>query len=418
MGGASGSGGAPRAGTGGAFGSTSAGGSSGAQSAAGNAGAAGADVLGGQGGEGGVLEGYSGPLGASGVWTDVTPSGVDLSTLGSCGNYGTESVQADPHQPGTYYTLFMCQGVYRSTDYGQTWSGPINTGQNGESVQDCAGAVRLPPHSASPPPLYVSCIRGAGIGFWRSSDGGADWTRYAVTPAAPHDDFYPPAVDPYDVNHLLMAVHGQDMVVESEDGGETWKAVTLDGGMLHAGTGGINFIDTGTANATRTSWLWLASDTAGNVEGAGGTWRTSNAGELWTKVETNDHPGGMSEIYQPDTSGLVFMAGVYSANGAGVFRSTDYGVSWAHVGQNVGERVIIGTQNELYAMNGAALGPGGIFDPILETSPWPGTGTWDLPGVPAGLTQGPGAAAVGNVKTQGIVIIAAYNAGLWRYVEP
>jgi hypothetical protein len=34
------------------------------------------------------------------------------------------------------------------------------------------------------------------------------------------------------------------------------------------------------------------------------------------------------------------------------------------------------------------------------------------------MTQGPGQVAVTNDGTNSIVVVANYNAGLWRYVEP
>ena len=232
--------------------------------------------------------GYDGPIGATNVWTNVTPTGVNLSSLGNCGNYGAESVQRDPARPSDLYAFFMCQGLWRSTDYGQTWKGPINVGKDGATAGDCAGAVKLPPNDqASPPTMYLSCIRGAGIGFWRSTNGGVDWTRYQVAPAANNQQFYPPAVDPYDPKHLLMAGHGFDLLAQSLDGGETWSAVPVESVMINAGTGGINFIDTGDPATTRTTWLWMASDAAIGL----GTWRTSNSGASWTKVEI-ERPSG------------------------------------------------------------------------------------------------------------------------------
>ena len=170
---------------------------------------------------------YDGPVGAPNVWTNVTPTNVNLSTLGACGNYGAESVQRDSARPSDLYTLFMCQGVWKSVDFGQTWKGPINTGNNGTTVGDCAGAITIPPNDvATPPTLFASCIRGAGIGFWRSTNGGVDWTRYTVAPAANNQQFYPPVVDPYDPKHLLMTGHGFDLLAQSVDGGQTWSVAS------------------------------------------------------------------------------------------------------------------------------------------------------------------------------------------------
>ncbi len=64
-----------------------------------------------------------------GTWINVTPAGVDL-TDNLCGNGGTQSVEADPSNPSNLYAEFNCQGIWKSTDYGATWSGPINTGRN------------------------------------------------------------------------------------------------------------------------------------------------------------------------------------------------------------------------------------------------------------------------------------------------
>jgi hypothetical protein len=354
----------------------------------------------------------------AGVWINATPAAVDLVN-GDCGNYGTKTVQVDPVHPQDVYTLFFCQGVWKSTDYGQTFTGPINTGMNGAMFGDCAGGITIAPAStASPPVIYASCIRGNGIGFWKSTNGGVDWTTYNVAPApagVSGQNFYPPVSDPYDPNHLLMAAHAQDLLVESTDGGQNWTKVnTLTAMNNPGGTGGPEFIDTGNAATTRTTWLWLASGTGGSI----GTWRTTDGGATWTNVDSNEHVTGETEIYQPDTSGVVFMAGWYSKLGNGVLRSTDYGKTWAHVGIDTYEGVVVGTSKNLYAMYGWAIGAGMTVDPTLESAPVPGTGTWTMPGTPSAMTQGTAQIVTTFDGTHNILLAANYNAGLWRYVEP
>src|SRR5258708_36390740 len=69
-----------------------------------------------------------------GVWTNVTPANANLTPSGTCANYGTLSAIVSPLHPETMYTEFNCGGIWKSTDYRQTWNGPVNTGANGVTV--------------------------------------------------------------------------------------------------------------------------------------------------------------------------------------------------------------------------------------------------------------------------------------------
>ena len=353
----------------------------------------------------------------AGTWINVTPSSIDLADDFSCGNYGTESVQVDPTHPSDLYVEFNCQGIWKSTDYGTTWTGPINTGTNGAAVTDCAGGIAVAPSStAGVPTIYESCIRGSGLGFWKSVDGGVNWTSYLIAPSGSgRQDYYPPVIDPYDANHLLMVGHEMDYLVESVDGGHTWTQVSTASGMSEdGGTGAVFFINTGNSTTTRGTWLWMAQQSGGVY----GTWRTTTSGASWTQVDKNEHAHGMTQIYQPDNNGVVYMAGAYSSLGWGVLRSTNYGQTWAHVGNSSNENVVIGTSKNVYAMYGYPVGPGGTNDSAFEIATQPGTGTWTTAGTPAGLTQGSAAITVVNDGTHNILVGAMWNSGLWRYVEP
>lgn len=352
---------------------------------------------------------------ALGTWVDVTPAGVDLVN-GGCGNYGTQTVVVDPARPSDLYAEFNCQGIWKSTDYGATWSGPINTGMNGAAVSDCAGGITIArPSPSGPPVLYEACIRGS-VGFWASTNGGVDWTSHAIG-ALPgnRQDVYTPTVDPYDPQHLLMTGHEQDAIVESHDGGKTWTSVPLDPGMNeNGGTGFVFFLDTGAAATTAHTWLWLAQQSGGTY----GTWRTANAGAAWKQVDKNEHPHGASQIYQPDKSGVVYMAGAYSAGGWGVLRSADLGLTWTHVGGTGNESAVYGTPKHVYASYGWAIGAGNTVDPSLEIADAPGTGTWTATPTPAAMSQGPATVAVTQAGSQHVLVAACWNVGLWRYVEP
>ncbi len=291
-----------------------------------------------------------------------------------------------------------------------TWTGPINTGTNGAAVGDCSGGVTLSPNNAAPAAiLYETCIRGAGLGFWKSVDGGVNWTQYPITPTT-RQDYFGPVIDPYDQTHLLLIGHEFDSIVESLDGGQTWASVPLAAGMLTTNqSGSVSFINTGNASSTRSTWLFVARS------GGFGTWRTSNSGAAWVQVDGNESGGG---VYQPDTNGVVFMPGIDSALGNGVLRSTDYGQTWAHVGLVQPEGLVFGTTANVYAMFGAAIGPTGSINPNFEVASQPGTGTWVSPGTPPGLADGAAGITVVNDGTHNIFVGAMFNSGVWRYVEP
>jgi hypothetical protein len=349
-----------------------------------------------------------------GVWTNVTPATLDLTAPLGCGDYGSLSVQVNAAQPNVAYTHFDCRGIWRSTDYGLTWSGPINSGAAAMTTADCAGGIAVPPNSASST-IYMSCIRGSGTGFWRSSNGGVDFTRYMVAPGGARQDFYPPVIDPYDENHLLMAGHESSQYVQSSDGGQSWSLINIDPRMVvDGGTSAFVFIDTGDPATTRDTWLYLAQATGGTV----GTWRTSDGGATWKQVDKNEKEHSYYQIYQPDTKGVVFMAGVYSDLGWGVLRSSDYGQTWAHVGLTQNENIVFGTARHIYALD--------AYAEIAEIADAPGTGTWQTampppvtaPAITGQEETGTVQAVVTSDGTYNIILTANWNNGVWRYIEP
>lgn len=356
------------------------------------------------------------PPPASGTWVNVTPSSVNLSTgVGGCGNYGTAGVMADSANPGTMYTEFNCQGVWISTDYGVTWTGPVNTGINGTAVTNCQGTITVNPN-ANPgglATLYQSCLGGSAVGFWISTDNGVDWTQYNIAPLpANRQDVYPPVIDPYNASHLLMAGHEQNFIVESKDGGHTWTNVALNAGMAESGgTAAIIFIDMGNSFTTATTFLWMSQQGGGP-----GTWRTTNDGGTWTKVDSGEHGHGVEQIYQLG-GGVIYVPQAYSALGWGLLRSVDYGVTFSHVGGGGNLTNAWGTTKNIYGMFGFPIGTG-CNNPAFEIGGLPGTGTYTQVSTPAGMCQGSAWVTTVNAGGSNIFLGAMFNSGLWRYVEP
>jgi hypothetical protein len=348
-----------------------------------------------------------------GKWVNVTPVNVNLANDLDCGNFGTITMIADPARPSDLYTQFHCQGVWKSSDHGLTWSGPINTGRGGSGVKGAGGLAIARGPEGQPPLLYSAGIRGTGMGFWKSTDGGVSWTRHIVGSPRDPQNFYPPVVNPYNANHLIMAGHHRSMIVRSVDGGHTWTEASMNAGMKQSGgTGAIFFIDTGNPVTAAQTWLWTAEGTGGKI----GTWRTADAGATWTRVDSNEHPHGQMQIYQPDRTGVVYMPGLYSTLGPGVLRSADFGQTWTHVGLPMHQAVVFGTPKRIYAMFAWACG-GCNLDPAFQSAPTPGISGWARMPTPPEMAIGPAQAAAVFDGANYIIVTANWRAGLWRFVE-
>jgi hypothetical protein len=210
------------------------------------------------------------------------------------------------------------QGLYRSTDGGASWS-KINTGSGGGMLdQGRIWSLALDPFNANT--LYAASGYGAG-GPLKSTDGGISWTHTlpatnGVMRQVGSNDIYNVAVDPYTPNHLLVSFHSywygaQDSgLLESFDGGANW---TIRNPPPGGGWGAGNTI--WFLNNSQT-WL-LGSQSAG-------LWRTTNAGQSWTKVSgSNIAHGGIYSLYRNATTGVLYVA-VWN----GILTSTDNGATW------------------------------------------------------------------------------------------
>ena len=287
-----------------------------------------------------------------GVWKPINPAAVTYGQHGAGGDQDvfTQGMTIDPCNAATLYltactnpvtgTSQAVPGLYRSTNAGTTWTklgpfdGPIN--------------VRVDPED--PLHMYVGQgVRGSGIGFWVSKDGGKTFIQpqgfLDAAKKVNDTDVYRVEPDPADFNHLLLSFHyywhnGDTMgVFESFDGGDSWTIHDPVPGLHGAGGYGIFFLyNPKLGIGDNKSWLL-------GTQGAG-YYRTSDAGTTWTKVTSNsmDHGGG--QLYYTKT-GTLFAGGVPN-----LMKSTDNGVTWKLGGNpnkaNWGYLAIVGDGTHLY----------------------------------------------------------------------
>lgn len=134
-----------------------------------------------------------------------------------------------PDQPNVFLIGVNNGGVWRTNDYGHTWT-PIFDDQPTGSV----GALAIAP--SDPNIIYVGSGEGlqrpdlsVGDGVFKSSDGGKSWKHCGLTDGQQIGSVI---VDPRNPNRLLVAVLGHPYgpnaergVFRSIDGGTSWQRV-------------------------------------------------------------------------------------------------------------------------------------------------------------------------------------------------
>ncbi|MBA3938777.1 MAG: exo-alpha-sialidase [Planctomycetes bacterium] len=257
-----------------------------------------------------------------GVWTDITPPGVIMTPAS---HVFCQGVTLDPVDPLTIY-LCVCAyevakaGLFKTTDGGATWT---RIGQLDEPLH-----VEIDPKDRQH--LYcVDGVRGNTIGFWASHDGGATWSMppgfKTATDHPPSgvgtSDLYSIAVDPLDFTHVLVSFHSpwensrNCGVLESTDGGASWTARQPPSGSAGGYGMAIFFLsDPALKQGDAKTWLFTAQQ--------GGFFRTTDGGSTWTLVYPLQMTHGGNQLYR--TKDGTLYAGAYQYP----VRSTDNGASW------------------------------------------------------------------------------------------
>lgn len=245
-----------------------------------------------------------------------------------------------PGQPNVFYIGVNNGGVWKTTDYGQTWK-PIFDDQPTGSI----GALAIAP--SNPETIYVGSGEGlqrpdlsTGDGIYKSTDGGKTWRYLGLRDAQQIGAIL---VDPRDPNLVYVAALGHPYganeergVFRSSDGGETWQKVLYK----DENTGAIALAFDPKNSKVIYADLWSARQGPwenGAWQGPGsGLYKTTDGGNTWRQL-TKGLPtfeqglGRIGIAVAPSDSNTVY-ATVDAPQLGGIYRSDDAGESWRRVG--------------------------------------------------------------------------------------
>ncbi|MDZ7645479.1 MAG: hypothetical protein U5K76_15445 [Woeseiaceae bacterium] len=249
--------------------------------------------------------------------------------------------------PGTFYLGASGGGVFKTTDYGQSWA-PVSDGAFATpSIGDIAVAQN------DPNIVYVGTgsdgLRSnviVGKGVYKSVDGAGTWEHIGLGNTG---HIGAVEIDPTDHNVVWVAAIGQAFeaneergIYKTEDGGRSWDKV-----LYHSDTVGFTDVELLPGNpdivfasawkAERKPWTIISGGTADEA----GIWKSVDGGDSWTKI-TEGLPTGLTGkidlAVTPADSSVVYALVEAPDEAGGLYKSVDQGQSFEHVSSDRGIR--------------------------------------------------------------------------------
>ena len=251
----------------------------------------------------------------------------------------TVAISGVPHQPNVFYMAAVNGGVWKTTDFGNTWN-PIFDDQPTGSV----GALAVAP--SDPNVIYVGSGEGlqrpdlaTGDGIYKSTDAGKTWKHLGLRDA---QQIAAIIVDPKDPNRLFIAGVGHPYgpnaergVFRSTDGGQTLQKVLYKD--ENTGAADLVFDPSNAQTVYAVLWAarvapWEVRSGASFITGGSGIFKSTDGGTNWHPL-TNGLPTAADGIARigiavaPSEPSRIY-ASVEANKTGGVYVSSDAGESW------------------------------------------------------------------------------------------
>jgi photosystem II stability/assembly factor-like uncharacterized protein len=262
-------------------------------------------------------------------------SGLKWRLIGPFRGGRVVAVAGIPGSSTTFYFGSVDGGVWQTTDAGTVWK-PIFEGQGIASI----GALAMAPSDAKV--IYAgtgeSDIRSdlsSGDGVYKSTDGGQTWNNIGLRDSRQISRI---VVDSQNANVVYVGAFGHAYgpndergVYKSSDGGATWAKV-LDQGPdtgisdLAIATDDSKLLFATTWRSHRPPWSTYAP-----LDGPGsGLFRSQDSGQSWSRLSGNGLPEGDwgRTAIGVSTNGKRVYALISASKKPGLYRSDDGGDTW------------------------------------------------------------------------------------------
>jgi photosystem II stability/assembly factor-like uncharacterized protein len=246
------------------------------------------------------------------------------------------AVAGVPGQREVYYMGSTGGGVWKTTDAGITWRNV----SDGHFTSASIGAVAVAPSDLNV--VYAgtgsACVRGntsPGDGMYRSTDAGQTWKRIGLEDAGQIGRI---RVHPSNPDVVYAAVLGhafgpseQRGVYRSRDGGATWDRVLYKSERAGAVDLAMDPVNPRILYAA----LWEAERLPWTFTGGGphsGLWKSTDGGDTWTELK-DGLPKGVKGRIGVTVSGAnpSRVWAMVEAEDGGLFRSDDAGKTFRRV---------------------------------------------------------------------------------------
>jgi len=248
------------------------------------------------------------------------------------------AVAGDPEDRAVFYFGACAGGVWKTIDGGIYWR-CVSDGFFGSAAIGAIEVARSDPNViyAGTGETEIRLDVSWGDGVYRSTDAGRTWSHLGLRESKFIGRI---RIHPDDPDLVYVAALGDVFgpneergVFRSRDGGKTWSKVLY----RDADTGAVDLAMGSRNPRILFAAFWQTRRNFWNISSGGpgsGLFRSTDGGESWTEVSRNaglptGPLGKLGVAVSPARSGRVWALVETEAEKTGLYRSEDYGESWA-----------------------------------------------------------------------------------------